>query len=100
MIRTAFFIAALGVFLYSPSASMAEERMEEEEEATDISATLELCFSCHGENGAAEDASIPILAGQNLHYIYTQLKDYKAGRRAGPIMGPIAAEPIQPTELA
>ena len=92
MIRVAFFIAALGVLLHSPSTLRAEERVEEKESLAEISDTLQLCFSCHGENGVAVDASIPILAGQHLHYVYSQLKDYKAGRRASPIMEPIAAE--------
>nr|ABZ09818.1 hypothetical protein ALOHA_HF4000APKG8K5ctg1g31 [uncultured marine microorganism HF4000_APKG8K5] len=92
MTKTAFFMAVLGVLLQGPSALRAEDRMEEKEGAADISDTLQLCFSCHGENGVSEDASIPILAGQHLHYIYTQLKDYKAGRRASPIMEPITAE--------
>ena len=88
MTKTAFFMAVLGVLLQGPSALRAEDRMEEKEGAADISATLQLCFSCHGENGVSEDASIPILAGQHLHYIYTQLKDYKADRRASPSWSP------------
>ena len=75
-----------------PSPLRTDDRMEKKEDGVEISDTLGMCFSCHGENGVAEDASIPILAGQHLHYIYTQLKDYKAGRRASPIMEPIAAE--------
>lgn len=54
--------------------------------------TVELCQSCHGENGLPEDREIPIIWGQTWYYIYVQLRDYKAGRRANEIMSEIAAD--------
>ncbi len=56
----------------------------------DVRETLQTCAACHGENGASKDPQYPILAGQHLHYLYVQLKDFKAGRRASEIMSPIA----------
>ena len=38
------------------------------------------------------DPSIPIIAGQEFYYLYVQLKDYKAGRRANPVMDAIVAQ--------
>ena len=52
---------------------------------------LQVCVACHGDKGASAQAQYPILAGQELHYLYVQLKDFKAERRADPIMSPIAA---------
>lgn len=52
---------------------------------------LTSCEVCHGERGASSQQQYPILAGQEFYYLYVQLKDFKSGLRAGPIMGPLAA---------
>ncbi len=52
---------------------------------------LTTCFSCHGDNGGSTVAEYPILAGQEFYYLYVQLKDFKSGLRAGPVMGPIVS---------
>lgn len=51
--------------------------------------TIDICAGCHGENGASKEDAFPILAGQELHYLYVQLKDYKSGLRKNEIMAPI-----------
>ncbi len=48
--------------------------------------TLDTCFTCHGPNGVSDDPQIPVLAGQHMYYTYVQLKDFKAERRASPVM--------------
>ncbi len=48
--------------------------------------SLETCFLCHGPNGASTQAEFPILAGQHFYYLYVQMKDFKAGRRASAVM--------------
>ncbi len=53
---------------------------------------LTLCFDCHGANGYTPDPAYPILAGQEYYYLYVQLRDFAAGRRASDIMGPVASE--------
>jgi len=58
----------------------------------DISDKLQLCATCHGEAGTPVKPEIPIIWGQNEYYIYVELKDYKAGRRANETMNPIAAD--------
>ena len=58
----------------------------------DISERLQLCQSCHGEAGMPQQPDTPIIAGQNYYYLYVQLKDYKAGRRANEIMQGIVAD--------
>ncbi len=51
-----------------------------------------LCNSCHGEEGLPIDTSVPIIWGQELYYLYVQLKDYKAGRRSNLIMSRVASQ--------
>lgn len=51
-----------------------------------------LCLSCHGEKGIPVEANYPILWGQEFYYLYVQLRDYKAGRRANEIMSEIVAD--------
>lgn len=53
---------------------------------------VELCVSCHGDAGVPIDPEFPVIWGQEYFYIYTQLRDYGAGRRENEIMTPIAAE--------
>jgi len=62
---------------------MAEESLEER---------LSVCTSCHGEEGLPNADNIPILWGQEFYYLYVQLKDYKAGRRANELMTEMVAE--------
>ncbi|RMD64695.1 MAG: cytochrome c4 [Alphaproteobacteria bacterium] len=58
----------------------------------DVREKLEVCFTCHGKNGASTRPEYPILAGQHLYYLYVQLKDFKSGLRADPVMSNIAKE--------
>ena len=61
------------------------------QDSTSIEQKIQVCFTCHGPDGASQQAKYPILAGQHLHYIYVQLKDFKAGLRSDPEMSPIAS---------
>jgi cytochrome c553 len=58
----------------------------------DVSETVELCTGCHGDAGLPVDSDTPIIWGQEFYYLYVQLKDYKAGRRANEIMQDIVAD--------
>jgi cytochrome c553 len=51
----------------------------------------EPCFACHGPDGNSTNPLWPILAGETWRYIYIELKDFKEGRRADPLMSPMAA---------
>ncbi|MBI1396038.1 MAG: c-type cytochrome [Betaproteobacteria bacterium] len=48
------------------------------------------CAACHGEDGNSTNPAYPILAGQTARYIYTELRDFKSGRRKDPFMTPMA----------
>ncbi|HSV17984.1 MAG TPA: c-type cytochrome [Casimicrobiaceae bacterium] len=49
-----------------------------------------VCAACHGETGNNDNPQYPVLAGQSARYIYTELQDFKAGRRHDPNMDPVA----------
>lgn len=62
------------------------------QEDFDVEAEAQLCASCHGEQGVPIEPDYPVIWGQEFYYLYVQLRDYEAGRRASEIMQPIAAE--------
>lgn len=66
------------------AAPLAAQDFNVEEEA-------QLCLGCHGEDGIPIEPDYPIIHGQQYFYIYTQLRDYGAGRRQHEIMTDIAA---------
>src|ERR1700730_12002358 len=49
------------------------------------------CQACHGANGNSTNAEWPSLAGIGADYIAEQLKNFKTGKRASPVMMPMAA---------
>ncbi|MEP9374735.1 c-type cytochrome [Mesorhizobium sp. KR1-2] len=58
----------------------------------EIADKVQLCASCHGADGKPVVEKVPIIFGQHMFYLLTELKDYRAGRRANETMAPIAAE--------
>ncbi len=59
--------------------------------AETIAEKVEVCAACHGQDGKPIDRTIPIIWGQQLGYIYVQLRDFKRGDRKNEIMQPIAS---------
>jgi len=49
-----------------------------------------VCSACHGPDGNSLVPMYPSLAGQGEGYLVKQLRDYKSGARANPIMAPQA----------
>ena len=39
------------------------------------------CAACHGVDGVAKDVEIPNLAAQHDRYLYTQLQNFRSGKR-------------------
>ena len=58
----------------------------------DVSELVGVCVTCHGEDGRPIEPDYPIIWGQEFYYLYVQLKDYQAGRRANEIMQPMVAD--------
>jgi cytochrome c553 len=84
-------LALLLVFSFTISAS-------EEDKFAPVLDTINTCVACHGEKGASTQPMFPILAGQELYYLYLQLRDFKSGARKNEIMAPIAS-PLEKDEM-
>ncbi len=57
------------------------------------------CAACHGADGNSVNPEWPKLAGQIPEYIVKQLTELKTGRRANPIMSPMA-QPLSAQDIA
>jgi cytochrome c553 len=53
---------------------------------------IQLCATCHGEQGIPINKQTPVIWGQNEGYLYLQLRDFKNGTRKSAVMGPIASQ--------
>jgi len=60
--------------------------------AQTIEETAQICSACHGENGVPvkQDFPVPVIWGQNIGYLFFQLRDFKSGARKSEQMAPIA----------
>ena len=56
-----------------------------------IEQRTQLCAACHGDNGIPQQATTPVIWGQQLGYLYLQLRDYKNGTRKNDQMSAVAA---------
>ena len=59
--------------------------------AQTIEEKVQICASCHGDDGKPIDKAVPAIWGQQQGYIYIQLRDFKRGDRKNDIMQPIAS---------
>jgi len=67
--------------------------------AQGIESKLQVCGSCHGENGVPIDPkTIPIIWGQTEYFIVKQMHDFKTGDRESPIMSTFAKQ-FTPADL-
>jgi len=60
--------------------------------AQNIEEKAQVCAACHGENGTPtkQTVPVPVIWGQNLGYLFFQLRDFKSGARKSDLMGPVA----------
>lgn len=61
-------------------------------------AAAAVCAGCHGPKGVSPVPTYPNLAGQSVAAIYKELKDFKSGARASPIMAPMA-QPLSDDQM-
>ena len=68
--------------------------------AQTIEEKAQICAACHGENGAPtqQPFPVPVIWGQNLGYLFFELRDFKSGARKNDQMTPVA-EALEPTDL-
>ena len=89
--RIAWLGAFLGLAVLIVMIGLPRPASADEDKFAPILSKVQTCIACHGPEGVPGVPQFPILAGQHLHYLYVQLKDYKSGFRANPIMQPIAS---------
>ena len=60
--------------------------------AQSIEEKAQICAACHGENGVPAEQSfpVPVIWGQNIGYLFFQLRDFKSGARKNDQMTPVA----------
>jgi cytochrome c553 len=74
------FALALSIISVATHAETIEEKAQD-------------CTSCHGEDGvpaSGQSSPVPVIWGQNLGYLFFQLRDFKLGARKNDVMSPIA----------
>jgi cytochrome c553 len=51
-----------------------------------------VCSACHGDNGVPtkQSSPVPVIWGQQLGYLFIELRDFKTGARKNDLMSPIA----------
>jgi len=62
-------------------------------QAQSLEEKVQRCTACHGENGVPplQPFPVPVIWGQNLGYLFLQLRDFKSGARKNEQMTPIVA---------
>jgi cytochrome c553 len=72
-------VTLVGLIALAPGAARAQG----------IEEKVQVCTACHGENGVPQQSVIPVIWGQQLGYIFLQLRDFKSGARKNELMAPI-----------
>src|SRR5580704_7742721 len=58
--------------------------------AQTIEQKVQVCGTCHGDNGVPQQKDHPVIWGQQLGYLFIELRDFKVGARKNDLMSPIA----------
>jgi cytochrome c553 len=58
--------------------------------AQTVEQKAQVCAACHGNNGTPLQKDYPVIWGQQLGYIFIELRDFKSGARKNELMSPIA----------
>src|ERR1700722_13325864 len=66
--------------------------------AQTIEQKAQTCSACHGENGVPQQKDHPVIWGQQLGYLFIELRDFKVGARKNDLMSPIA-QSLDPSDL-
>jgi cytochrome c553 len=82
--------ACVSLAIAVPAAGVAADRPLPGDAARGAALST-TCQACHGAQGEGNPASgFPRLAGQTADYLAAQLRNYADGRRASPVMAPVA----------
>src|ERR1700692_4139817 len=66
--------------------------------AQTIEEKAQTCSACHGENGVPQQKDHPVIWGQQLGYLFIELRDFKVGARKNDLMSPIA-QGLDPSDM-
>ena len=66
--------------------------------AQTIAEKAQTCSACHGENGVPQQKDHPVIWGQQLGYLFIELRAFRVGARKNDLMSPIA-QSLDPTDL-
>jgi cytochrome c553 len=60
--------------------------------AQTVEQKAQVCSACHGANGVPtpQSSPVPVIWGQQLGYLFIELRDFKTGARKNDLMSPIA----------
>lgn len=58
--------------------------------ADDIASRVQICATCHGQQGKPINNATPIIWGQKANWLYKELHDYHSGARDNATMAPVA----------
>jgi cytochrome c553 len=58
--------------------------------AQTVEQRAQICAACHGDNGTPQQKVYPVISGQQLGYVFIELRDFKTGARKNDLMSPIA----------
>lgn len=83
--------AAVAAEAAKAPAAKAEAAKAEAPKADVNTIVTTVCAACHNADGNSIITTNPRLAGQHPEYLAKQLKDFKSGARANPVMAPMAA---------
>jgi cytochrome c553 len=75
-------VVALATALAGLSCSAGAQTIEQK---------AQLCAACHGDNGMPQQKTTPGIWGQQLGYLYLELRDFKSGARKSDQMGAVVA---------
>ncbi len=75
----------------APAAAATPDLPFTHGKAADGATKSAVCAACHGPNGNSVNPEWPRLAGQSAVYIAEQLRLFRSGLRANPVMQPLSA---------
>lgn len=82
-----FLVAAMLASAFSASANSAEPAKSAQPDLAKGEASYgAVCAACHGADGNSGTPTFPKLAQQHPQYLVKQLQEFKAGKRANPVM--------------
>ena len=82
--QVAFPVFEEGADLIAVAAGMLYNKQQSQ-----IADKVALCVSCHGQDGIPVVEKVPIIFGQHMFYLLTELRDFRTGRRANETMSPL-----------